>query len=69
MKFDCLIFVPTSDPAIDYEIAFNAHLFDAINGNNGYSPLSNYNFSGQYNFPIDAIAINIYDAIFAFLTN
>jgi hypothetical protein len=69
VRFDCLIFVPTSDPATNDEIAFNAHLFDAINGNNSYSPLSSYNFSGQFNFPIDATAIDMADAIFAFLIN
>jgi hypothetical protein len=67
-KFNALLFSPTGDPPISSEDAFNPHIIDVVEGNNGYPPLKDYNWTAKPYWDEAATGQDIYDAIIEYIT-
>lgn len=58
--FNYLIFSPTGSPSLPSEDAFNPHIQDVVNGNNGYPRMADYNFIAKPEYPEDATGQDYY---------
>lgn len=66
-SFYGVVFSPTADPSSAGEDAFNSHIIDAVNGNNGYSALSDYNWAAKPYWKQGATHTDIYGTVIDFI--